>query len=329
MNVLAKSLGVAAALLLSVVSAAAQDHRIAVGMQESGTARWELQAIETLGLDAKHGLAIDVRFLADSRAGQIALQAGAVDVILSDFVWVSIQRHRGNDVAMVPHSLAVGGLMALPQSGIDGIDDLAGKRIAVAGGPADKSWVTLQAFYHRTRGERLSDVVEVRYGPPPLVNELLQGGHVDAALNYWHWNARAEAAGAVEIISVAEMLAAMDVPEQPPLLGWAFTAETAGAKPEALRAFLDASFDAKAALLDDDDVWEKLRPLMGAEADADLFVALRDAYREGIVRAYDPDDTTAAAEAAYKLLAEQGGSELVGDSEALAAGTFWRGYRRQ
>src|SRR5690606_40526065 len=61
---------------------------------------------------------LQIRPLADSRAGQIALQTGAVDVILSDFVWVSIQRNQDNMVSSVPHSLEVGGLMVPPDSGI-------------------------------------------------------------------------------------------------------------------------------------------------------------------------------------------------------------------
>src|SRR5215216_5712491 len=97
---------------------------LTIGVQESGTVQWEIETIKSLGLDTKHGLDLEIRLLADSRAGQIALQAGEVDVILSDFVWVSIQRHQGNAVTMVPHSLAVGGLMVAADSGIATVEDL-------------------------------------------------------------------------------------------------------------------------------------------------------------------------------------------------------------
>jgi NitT/TauT family transport system substrate-binding protein len=49
---------------------------LVVGVQESGTVQWEIQTIKELGLDQKHGLDLQVRPLADSKAGQIALQAG-------------------------------------------------------------------------------------------------------------------------------------------------------------------------------------------------------------------------------------------------------------
>jgi NitT/TauT family transport system substrate-binding protein len=305
----------------------AQPQPLTVGVQESGTVQWEIETIKSLGLDTKHGLDLDIRLLADSRAGQIALQAGEVDVILSDFVWVSIQRNEGNAFTMVPHSLAVGGLMVAADSGIATVEDLRGKTIAVAGGPVDKSWVTLQAYYHKLTGAKLVDDVSADYGAPPLVNELLASGGAQAGLNFWQWNARSKVAGLTELVSVADMLAALGVSEQPPLLGWTFTDETAATKATAITAFLDASFEAKAVLLKDDTAWDRLQTLMGAADDAVLFTQLRDDYRAGIVTHYNPAEMGAAAEA-FALMAEYGGSELVGETDTLDPGTFWRGYSK-
>ncbi len=318
----------AASLMLGgmAVAVPAQD-RLVLGLQESGTALWEIEAIRNLGLDEKHGVTLEIRPLADSRAGQIALQAGAVDVILSDFTWVSAQRHFGSDFTMVPHSLAVGGLIVPAESAIETIEDLAGKTIGVAGGPVDKSFVALQAYYAALTGEALTDLAETRFGAPPLINELLASGGVDAGLNFWHWNARAKAAGMREVISVAEMFQGLGLSEPPPLLGWTFSDAVASEKHDALVKFLDASFEAKAALLSDDAVWDDLASIMGAAEDTSLFAHLRDGYRAGIVQRYDPDDTL-LAELAFGLLAEFGGTDVVGEQTELAEGTFWEGYRK-
>lgn len=321
----------AAGLALLLTSPAWAQHGdilpLVVGVQESGTVQWEIETIKSLGLDKKHGLELDIRPLADSQAGQLALQSGEVDVILSDFVWVSMQRSQGNKLTMVPHSLAVGGLMVPAGSDITKVEDLKGHTVAVAGGSTDKSWVILQAYYASVTGAKLADDVTTSFATPPTVNDLLGNGDADAALNFWQWNARAKAAGATELLSVSGMLESLGLTEQPPLLGWTFNDKTGKDKKVALTRFLDASFDAKAALLDDDASWTGLQTLMGAEGDDALFAQLRDDYRAGIVTSYSPTKMGAAKDA-FALLAEFGGTELVGKKATLDAGTFWRGYRK-
>jgi NitT/TauT family transport system substrate-binding protein len=106
---------------------------------------------------------------------------------------------------------------------------------------------------------------------------MLIGGQAQAALNFWHFNARAELAGMVQIISVKDMLAEFGVSRQPPLLDWVFSEQTALARPDAIARFLDASFATKDRLLTDDALWLAIRPrLKGAEADDALFTALRE-----------------------------------------------------
>jgi len=322
MSSLLRSLAVALAATLLAFPALAIELRL--GLQATGTAKWELAAMQALGLDQAHGLELEVRDVADSRAGQVALQAGAVDVILSDFVWVSLQRDAGNMVTLVPHSLTVGGLMVDPAAGITTIADLKGKTIAVSGSPVDKSYVVLAAYYMKATGGVLSEDADVRFGAPPLVNELLTSGQADAALNLWNWNARAALAGKAEIVSVPAMLADLGLSRTPPLLGWTFFED---GPTEVVRAFLDASFETKAALLADDALWEQIRGAMNVGEDDALFAQLRDSYRAGVVSRYGAEDIE-AADAYFDLIARFGGLGEASDATALAAGTFWQGYSK-
>jgi NitT/TauT family transport system substrate-binding protein len=300
--------------------------KITVGVLSYGTAQWEMKIIKDNALDRKAGVELVVRPLSGSQAGDVALLAGDVDVILTDFVWVASQRAQGNMITNVPHSLAVGGLLVRPDSGIASVDDLPGHTLGIAGGPLDKSWIVLQAYYQQRTGEALTDKVDTRFGAPPMIKEVLGEGGLDAALNFWHYNARAKSEGMIEAVSVAAMMEEMGIPTQPPLLGWAFSEDTAEAKGDALRGFLDASFAAKEMLLEDDAAWEGLRDLMKPESEA-MFEQLREDYRDGIVTRYDAAVREAAAQS-FAIMAEYGGADLVGDQSTLPEGTFWNGYSR-
>ena len=320
-------LGLALGAAITLMGFGPETHKLTLAVQATGTVKWELAAMSALGLDKKYKLELTVNDVADSPAGQVALQAHSADVILSDFVWVSLQRHQGNMVEMVPHSLTVGGLMVDPAAGISGLADLKGKTLAVSGSPTDKSFVILSADYNKVTGGNLSDDATIKFGAPPLVNEVFTGGQAQAALNLWNWNARAKIAGKTQLISVGDMLADLGVSETPPLLGWTFFEDFAKEHKNALKAFLTASFATKEALLTDDAVWEEIRDVMNVGDDDALFKQLRDDYRAGIVQHYSASEMGPAAES-FAVMAKFGGSDVVGDATELADGTFYKGFRK-
>ncbi|MFQ5467499.1 MAG: ABC transporter substrate-binding protein, partial [Kiloniellaceae bacterium] len=126
--------------------AAAADKPLSVGVLKYGTVNWQLDTVKALGLDEAAGVSLRVLPFASKTATSVALQAGEVNLIVSDWVWVMRQRAAGADFAFVPYSHALGALVAAKDSGIEGIEDIAGKRIGVAGGPLDKSWLVLRAW---------------------------------------------------------------------------------------------------------------------------------------------------------------------------------------
>jgi len=302
-------------------------HKVTLAVQATGTVKWELAAMSALGIDEKNKLELTVYEVADSPAAQAALQAHSADIILSDFVWVSLQRHQGNMVAMVPHSLTVGGLMVDPVAGIAALDDLKGKTLAVSGSATDKSFVILSADYNKLTGGNLSNDATITFGEPSLINEMFTGGQAQAALNLWNWNAKAKIAGRTQLTSVGDMLADLGVSQTPPLLGWTFSQDFAKQHKDSLKAFLNASFETKAALLTDDTVWDKIRDVMDVGDNDALFTQLRDDYRAGIVKQYAASDMGPAAES-FNVMAKFAGPAVVGDATDLADGTFYKGYRK-
>lgn len=304
-----------------------ETYKLTLALQGTGTAKWEMAAMSALGIDKKYKLDLTINDVADSPAGQVALQAKAADIVLSDFVWVNLQRHQGNMVTMVPHSLTVGGLMVDPSAGIKSIADLKGKTMAVSGSPTDKTFVILSADYAKQTGGNLSDDATIKFGAPPLVNEIFTGGQAQASLNLWNWNSRAKLAGKTQLMSVGDMLADLGVTQTPPLLGWTFFEDNANAHKDAFKAFFDASFETKQALLTDDGIWDQIRDVMNVKDNDALFKQLRDDYRAGIVQHYIASDMDAAAES-FAVMAKFGGSDVVGDVTDLADGTFYKGYHK-
>jgi NitT/TauT family transport system substrate-binding protein len=306
-------------------SAAAAPARVRVGVLKFGTVSWELDVMQTHGLAAREGIDVQVVTLASTNATTVALQGGAVDLIVTDWTWVSRQRAEGRPYTFVPYSLTVGGLVVRGDSGIRQLSDLRGKRLGVAGGPVDKSWLFFRAYGRRVLGEDLAKVVEPSFGGPPLLNELVLRGELPAVLNYWQYGARLKAAGMRELISVADVLRALGVAAPVPLLGWAFDERWAAANRPALDAFLRAAYAAKQILVASDAEWQRIQALTGA-ADAAVLHALRDAFREGTPRRFGRAEIDAAG-LAFAILAREGGEELVGASRQLSPGTFWDGFR--
>ena len=130
-------------LTLTAVSYAA-DPVIKVGVLKFGTVNWELKAMKHHGLDKANGFELEIVPFAGGDATRIALLGGEVDVIVSDWLWVSRQRSDGKDMTFVPYSSSVGSIMVKGDSDIQKFADLEGKKIGVAGGPLDKSWLLLQ-----------------------------------------------------------------------------------------------------------------------------------------------------------------------------------------
>ena len=311
--------------LFVAAEAHAEPATVRAGVLSYGTVNWELNVVKHHGLDRKEGVELLVTKLGGKNASAVALQGGAVDVIVTDWIWVSRQRASGTDYTFVPHSVAVGGLMVRPDSGIKSIGDLRGRKIGIAGGPVDKSWLMLRAYAMKSIGADLKDIARPTFAAPPLLNRIMLKGEIPAALNFWHYTARLKAAGMVELISVTDLLPALGVNGRPPLIGWVFSERWAKDNGPAIKGFLRALRAAKKIMASSDAEWDRLRPQIKAKND-ETFFALRDAYRAGIPKSFRDADI-AAAKALFKTLAEYGGRDLIGESPVLAPGTFWSGYR--
>ena len=270
---------------------------------------------------ASTGVELDIIELAGKQATMVALQGHGTDVALTDWLWVSRQRAAGMDFSFLPYSTAAGSLVVPKDSEIRSLQDLAGRRIGIAGGPLDKNWLLFRALAISTGEKDLAETVVPVFGAPPLLNQQLEKGRIDAVINFWPYAARLTAQGMRPLMSAQEAAHKLGIHSALPLVGHVFDANWARSNPKAISGFIAALADARQELASSDAEWERLRPLMRAPDQA-TFEALRDGWRRGIP---GPIDATTIADAArlFDVLAKLGGKQLVGDSDTLTPGTFW------
>lgn len=312
---------IALLLHLPLMTAATAD-TLKIGVLAFGTVNWELEAIRNEGLDKKYGLDLDVRLLANPDAGKIGLQANSLDMIVTDWIWAAHQYQQGADFKFIPYSTHAGAIMVPPASSIHTLADIRGKKLGVAGGSLDKNWLLLRTYAIRSIGLDLEHDALTVFAAPPLLNQQLQDGKLDALLNFWHFAARQEAQGYRRILDGRDVIRGLGVAEAVPNLGYVFKNGWAVKQTKTLDAFVAASEQARSLLCTSDPVWKKIAPLT-QESNENTLNSLRREYCAGIVKQWGAGEKAAITKI-YQLLRETGGETLTGAAKDLPLEIFWR-----
>jgi NitT/TauT family transport system substrate-binding protein len=312
-------------LVVEMAPTRASAETLRIGLQTTGTFAWQLDVIRRHGLAENAGLDLKISQFASPDAGKLALNSGSVDLAVVDWLWVARARALGAKLLFYPYSSAVGAIMVKSDSPLRGIEDLKGHVLAIAGGPLDKSWLIVQAAATR-RGINLKRDATLVYGAPPLISQKLQQGEVEASLNFWNFCASLETQGYRRLFEVRDAEAALGLSEPVALIGYAFSEQFAAEHAGAIDRFIAATQKADDIMLRSDQEWDALRPLMNA-GDDKTFAAFRERTREGIPRRSIAAEE-ADARALFRALASTGGAELVGPSQELDPGLYYRPAQR-
>ncbi|GLS45186.1 ABC transporter substrate-binding protein [Methylobacterium brachythecii] len=301
--------------LPAILPARAAADVIKLGVLPFGTASWEAAVIKARRLDEANGFTLELVKLAGNDAARIAFQGNQLDTIIGDLIWAARLRSEGRNVKFLPYSTTEGAVMVPGDSPIKGLKDLSGKRLGVAGGALDKSWVLLKAQGRETGDIDLERNAQLAFGAPPLLAQKLETGELDAALLYWQFCARLEAKGFRRLISADDVMRAFGAKGAVSLIGYLFEGETVDQRPEAVKGFARASRTAKDILANEPEAWNAVRPLMAAEDDATFAVLKRD-FLAGVPRR-TVEAERADGEQIYTTLVRAGGEQLVGTGKTL------------
>ena len=317
-RVFVAALAVAASVYLASGAKAADRLRIAI--QKTGTASWEIEVIKARGLDKAANLDLETTELASTEAAKIALEGGAADIVVGDWLWAARERALGDKLLFTPYSSALGAVMAPKDSPVHAVVDLAGRSIGVAGGPLDESWLLLRAAALGA-GSDLTKDARPSYGAPPLIAEKLVQGETDTALEYWNFSADLEGRGFRRAIEMSDVEKALGVGGPVAMTGYVFNEAFAASHKDALRRYFAATAEAREILAEDPTAWAPIKARLRLKDDAALAV-YRQRYLEGVPKRTVAEEA-ADAHLLYRRLAEVGGEALVGKAKELDAGLFY------
>jgi NitT/TauT family transport system substrate-binding protein len=292
-----------------------------LGVLAFGTVQWVASTIQRNGLDRAHGFTLVANPLANGAGAKVALLGDAADIIVSDWLFAGTGRAQGLGLSFAAFSAATGAVVPGRDVQLHTLGDLAHRRLGVAGGPYDKSWMIVRAAAQRQQGIDLARAADVVYAAPPLLSARLEQGGLDAVLTYWNFAAALEVADLRPLITVSACAEALGLPAHPPLVGYVFKQAWAERNRPLIDGFLGASAAAEDLLARSDAAWDAIRPLMHADDDR-LFMRLRDGFRAGIVHA-NPAAEAVEANRLFAILHQLGGEAATGGLDRLPDDIFW------
>ena len=247
-------------------------------------------------------------------------------MMVSDWLWVSRERALGDNLTFYPYSSALGAVMVPAQSPIRTLADLKGKKLAVAGGPLDKSWLLLQALATplRHRSQEAGD--DRLWRAAAAGRERRCKARRDATLDILEFLRRSRepraSAAPIGMDDVMKGLGAKGAGRHGRLclrrgLGGAQSMRRSSASSQAARKAKEHSRRRRTPN-------GSGSPRSSASTDARALAIYRQRYRRRHSVRRPIAEEEADARALYRVLAEIGGAELVGPAHELAAGTFYR-----
>lgn len=306
---------------LSIINSYAQSD-LRIGVLAYGTVNWELDVIKHHNLDKKNGFNLDIVNLASKNAQLVSLQAKDVNMIVNDWIWVNTQKSKGKNYSYYPYSKATGTLVVNEKSNIKTILDLKGKNLGIAGGVYDKTWLLFRAYGKSKYNIDLQDIVSPMYAQAPILYKKMQDNSLEAAINFWHFNAKLEANNIKPLIEIKDILKQFDIKDDVSFVGWTFDSDFANENKDLINAFLKASSEAKDLLKNSNEDWNRIKKQMNVKNDLE-FEALKSGYKKGIIDEFN-ENSISDLEKIYKILLKEGGDKFVGDSVYLDNEIFWK-----
>ena len=309
-------------LLLPTAHASSQLPVLRVGVLTYGTLNWELDIAKQ---DAPEdvGYQLELVPLGSPQALTIALQGGAVDMIIGDWLWAARQHLHQREFYFYPYSTAAGTLIASPALSNQSIKALDGKTLGIAGGKANKNYILYRAYALKQFNVDIASNTTIKFAAPPMLNSLLKRGDIDAVLTFWHYAAVLTNDNYTPMLTMQDILNSFGIQKEVPVLGWLFKREWGDQHAELVNAFLQRSYAIRSMLNKQDDMWKNIDSFT-SKYPASVHPALISAYRAGIPTRWGPA-TWQDMQTILRVIKQYDDAQtLTGQLDTLPTSLFWQ-----
>lgn len=290
---------------LSASGAAEAQKSISIGLQAGGTMSWVTFAIERYKLAEQLGFRLNATTYASKDATRVALRSGAAQIVVDDFLEVTLLRQKGFPVSAVyPFSLLTGGIVVPESSPIKTVADLKGKTLGTTS-LTDKTLLILRAYTRATAGFDIQDASKVVSVSSPLMEQFMNRGEIQAGIPFWHHNARMVSGGKFrQLISSGDLMKGLGLPQNVPLLYIVARTDTDAAT---LGLFLKAVQLAQQKMKTDAAFWPAMLDAnLYALPDRSQLPALRTQWAAGLPTRWTAADLSATLLLTRKMIAVAG-----------------------
>lgn len=236
--------------------------------------------IQQFGLDKKYGLALELIDFTAPGQQYAMFRADAVDVSAGNFVDLLRQRKAGVGMRAFRGFQGYSNLIVTkPDSAIKTFNDLRGKKVGEFG-TTFLDWLIVRAAGKKAHNLDLEKDAELVQGAPPLLNQFLAKGDVDATLQFSSLSLAPLAQGQQRtVVAMPDLMKAAGFDPNCFYLQWHVAEKWTNANPGAIDRVNAMIGDAYAKLKSDDSVWPPLAAKIHV-TDPALIAAYRDLDRK-------------------------------------------------
>lgn len=269
-------------------STAAGPATVKFGAIANASQSYVVRVMKDKGLDKKYGLDVTVVNLTNAQQQWTSMRSGDVDVASGSVLDLLRQRQAGLKAQAIRGSIAIGNeIVTLPDKPYKKLSDLKGARVGTPSATLF-DWMIVRAAGKKAENFDIGVDSKAANSSPPLLNEQLFKGQLDAALQFAPDNTlAAEAQGKLKkVMSLAEIMQEAGFDPQSFYLEFNVTEAWAAKDPGGKAKLVAAIDDAINVLETDDSVWPALAKSSGVE-DPALVPAYMKAQRMQLKTTFD------------------------------------------